>query len=118
MNLVQSADLPIMPRKGCQTHRLSYHSYYQVRISALKQIATDFAPGGIGLSMRTRKSSITLENDTELLVSATPEELASLKHLFNSFDVESNGFITIAGTMVTTNLTTVCNSGAHQQFCC
>ena len=63
----------------------------------MKQIASEFAPNNIGLQLKVRRSSIKLEDDSEILLSTTPEELASLKMVFNSFDVEKRGFIIESG---------------------
>ena len=63
-----------------------------MRISALKSIANDYAP--TVFHEFTRKVSLTTDGG-EMLVEATPEEVASMQHFFKSFDDTNTGYITL-----------------------
>jgi Ca2+-binding EF-hand superfamily protein len=49
----------------------------------------------MNLEIKKRRSSVVMRDGRELSISATPEELAIMKHVFDSFDVEKKGHITV-----------------------
>ena len=63
----------------------------------MKSIATEKGQISDGVTSpvhKQRKRSVITLNSKDIEVDATPEELATMKEIFNSFDVEKHGYIT------------------------